>query len=226
MDRAGVVRDRVVFVVAVNFLEQLVTGLDLAEHVESRMRRRVAYNDSSRLERRRFTIAHELGHFLLPLHGAGAQCVKADMGVLASKDANRAREAEANRFAASLLMPKALFERDIRRLGTPETEHIVKLAGDYEVSKEAAARRYTDLCDHCCAVTFSRHGNFGTFANQKRFRSLIYVATSHCRINLFLHEQTPNPDSCPNGRKRRQQYGSAKQAVLGESSLRTISRSG
>jgi hypothetical protein len=213
MDRAGVVRDRVVFVVAVNFLEQLVTGLDLAEHVESRMRRRVAYNDSSRLERRRFTIAHELGHFLLPLHGA-------------SKDANRAREAEANRFAASLLMPKALFERDIRRLGTPETEHIVKLAGDYEVSKEAAARRYTDLCDHCCAVTFSRHGNFGTFANQKRFRSLIYVATSHCRINLFLHEQTPNPDSCPNGRKRRQQYGSAKQAVLGESSLRTISRSG
>lgn len=129
----------------------------------------IAYNDSSRLERRRFTIAHELGHFLLPLHGAGAQCVKSDMGVLASNDANRAREAEANRFAASLLMPKALFQRDIRRLGTPETQHIVKLAGDYEVSKEAAARRYTDLCDHCCAVIFSRHGKFRHFCKTKNF---------------------------------------------------------
>ena len=129
----------------------------------------IAYNDLSRLERRRFTIAHELGHFLLPLHGAGAQCVKADMGVLASKDPNRAREAEANRFAASLLMPKALFLRDIRRLGAPETEHIVKLAGDYEVSKEAAARRYTDLCDHCCAVIFSRHGKFRCVCKTKNF---------------------------------------------------------
>ena len=129
----------------------------------------IAYNDSSRLERRRFTIAHELGHFVLPLHGAGAQCVKADMGVLASKDANRAREAEANRFAASLLMPKSLFQRDIRRLGSPETEHIVKLAADYEVSKEAAARRYTDLCDHCCAVIFSRHGKFRHFCKTKHF---------------------------------------------------------
>ena len=129
----------------------------------------IAYNDLSRLERRRFTIAHELGHFVLPLHGAGAQCVKADMGVLASKDANRAREAEANRFAASLLMPKSLFQRDIRRLGSPETEHIVKLAGDYEVSKEAAARRYTDLCDHCCAVIFSRHGKFRHFCKTKTF---------------------------------------------------------
>jgi hypothetical protein len=93
----------------------------------------------------------------------------ADSGILASNDANRAREAEANRFAASLLMPKALFQRDIRRLGTPETQHIVKLAGDYEVSKEAAARRYTELCDHRCAVVFSRHGKFRHFCKTKTF---------------------------------------------------------
>lgn len=118
----------------------------------------IAYNETSRLERRRFTIAHELGHFLLPLHGDSAQCAKTDMGVLKSNDPNRAREAEANRFASSLLMPKKFFMRDIRRLGAAETEHVVKLAGNYEVSKEAAARRYTDLCDHMCAVIFSHRG--------------------------------------------------------------------
>jgi hypothetical protein len=129
----------------------------------------IAYNDSSPLERRRFTIAHELGHFLLPLHGANAQCAKADLGILQTKDPNRAREAEANRFAASLVMPKKLFVRDIRRLGAPETGHIAKLAADYQVSKEAAARRYTDLCDHTCAVIFSHRGKLRYSCRTKNF---------------------------------------------------------
>jgi IrrE N-terminal-like domain len=118
----------------------------------------IAYNDGSRPERRRFTIAHELGHFLMPLHGANAQCAKADMGVLTTKDPNHTREAEANRFAAALLMPREMFLREMRRLSEPEIEHIVKLAGDYEVSKQAAARRYTSLCDDPCAVIFSQYG--------------------------------------------------------------------
>src|ERR1700676_312683 len=77
----------------------------------------IAYNEASRPERRRFTIAHELGHFLMPLHGPNAQCAKVDMSILTTKDSNRAREAEANRFAAALLMPRELFLRDMRRLG-------------------------------------------------------------------------------------------------------------
>ncbi len=118
----------------------------------------IAYNEASRPERRRFTIAHELGHFLMPLHGANAQCAKADMDTLNIKDPNRAREAEANRFASALLMPREMFLLDIRRLGSPEIEHILKLAGDYEVSKQAATHRYTSLCDDPCAVIFSQHG--------------------------------------------------------------------
>lgn len=118
----------------------------------------IAYNDGSRPERRRFTIAHELGHFLMPLHGTSAQCAKADMGLLAAKDSTGAREAEANWFAAALLMPRERFLRDMRGLGDPEIGHIVKLAGDYEVSKQAAARRYTSLCDDPCAVIFSQYG--------------------------------------------------------------------
>jgi hypothetical protein len=66
----------------------------------------IAYNNASRIERRRFTIAHEIGHFLIPWHDASAQCASADMGVLKSQDARRSKEAEANRFAAALLTPR------------------------------------------------------------------------------------------------------------------------
>jgi Zn-dependent peptidase ImmA (M78 family) len=131
----------------------------------------IAYNESSRPQRRRFTIAHELGHFLLPLHGANAQCAKADMNIgdFTSKDPNRAREAEANLFAASLLMPKAMFLSAIRRLGAPEMGHVVKLADDFGVSQEACVHRYTDLCDDPCAVIFSRHGTVRYICKTKNF---------------------------------------------------------
>jgi Zn-dependent peptidase ImmA (M78 family) len=118
----------------------------------------IAYNEASHVERRRFTIAHEIGHFLIPWHGAKAQCAVADMGVLRSKDTRKSTEAEANRFAAALLTPGILFKRDIDHLGAPETEHLTALARKYQVSKEMAARRYTELCDYCCAVIFSHRG--------------------------------------------------------------------
>jgi Zn-dependent peptidase ImmA (M78 family) len=118
----------------------------------------IAYNNASRIERRRFTIAHEIGHFLIPWHSANAQCATADMGVLKSQDAQKSKEAEANRFAAALLTPATLFTRDIREFGSPETEHVLALATKYKVSKEMAARRHTDLCDHVCAIVFSHRG--------------------------------------------------------------------
>ena len=80
------------------------------------------------------------------------------MGVLKSQDARKTKEAEANRFAAALLTPAALFTRDIREFGSPETEYVLALATKYKVSKEMAARRYTDLCDHVCAFVFSQRG--------------------------------------------------------------------
>jgi hypothetical protein len=121
----------------------------------------IAYNEASKPERRWFTIAHELGHFLMPLHGANAQCAKIDMDVSTPADSQRAREVEANRFSAALLMPRSLFLMDMRRLGAPEVEHIITLANKYAVSKEAAVRRYTDLCDDPCAVIFSHSGVAG-----------------------------------------------------------------
>ena len=150
----------------------------------------IAFNKASGIARRRFTIAHEIGHFLLPSHGAGAQCAKADMGVLKSADPNRASEAEANRFAAALLMPKKLFVRDVRQLGAPETEHILRLAARYEVSKEACARRYADLSGHTCAVVFSRDGKVRSFYKNGSFPY------------LDVARDKPLPGNCISSRSR------------------------
>ena len=127
----------------------------------------IADNEASRLERRCFTVAHEIGHFLIPWHDASAQCAIADMGVLRSRDTRKSKEAEANRFAAALLTPTALFTRDVRRFGAPETGHVLALATKYRVSKEMAARRYTELCDHVCAVIFSHRGAVRYFVKSK-----------------------------------------------------------
>ena len=65
--------------------------------------------------RRRFTIAHEIGHHLLHSDGATVMCRPIDVGQ--ADDTNRAREREANRFAAELLMPEALLREYADREG-------------------------------------------------------------------------------------------------------------
>lgn len=58
--------------------------------------------------RQRFTMAHEIGHFVLHLDSVGSEIV--DDTFYRSRLSNKL-EAEANKFAADLLMPKALIEK-------------------------------------------------------------------------------------------------------------------
>jgi len=143
-----------------------ITGADFEGLLitdSAKARGTIVYNADSSLERRKFTIAHEIGHFLLPFHDSRAQCAKNDLGVIRSADERRAREAEANRFAAALLLPEKPFRADIRRLGKPDTSHILKLAEKYNVSKEATSRRYAALSDDPCAIIFSRAGQIRSY---------------------------------------------------------------
>lgn len=59
--------------------------------------------------RQRFTAAHELGHFVLHKHLVGDRVE--DNYLLRSEGLSNAVEAEANRFAASLLMPRDQIQR-------------------------------------------------------------------------------------------------------------------
>lgn len=114
--------------------------------------------------RTRFTVAHELGHFVNLRHVAAAGQTR----LLCTKEHLRARgtltdprlgiEAQANEFAANVLMPKTDLVLQPFMQGSPEIGRILKLQALCNVSKEAAARRYAELHGADFAVVFSKDG--------------------------------------------------------------------
>lgn len=86
---------------------------------------RVNKNDSSR--RQRFTVAHELAHFLLHRDVIGNGVTD---DVLYRSTLSDAREAQANRLAADLLMPRTLIDDWIRRAETLRVEDPVEFLSD------------------------------------------------------------------------------------------------
>jgi Zn-dependent peptidase ImmA (M78 family) len=120
--------------------------------------------EGRRAERRRFSIAHELGHFLIPTHkprpGEEFRCSidHLRIGDLRQHDRRQRIEAEANRFAAHLLMPPARIrsEHNSRR---PDLREVVRLASEFGVSREAMARGYIEAHRQTLAVVIMRDGH-------------------------------------------------------------------
>jgi len=97
----------------------------------------IGVNSLQSRNRRRFTIAHELGHFVLH-HG-----IHVDKDFRINwRDGNSSKavnpeEMEANRFAAELLMPTGLLVRDIESLRRVDRAALESLARRYGVSSQA-----------------------------------------------------------------------------------------
>jgi len=108
------------------------------------------------LGRKHFTLAHELGHFLLPNHEhAEVACTKSDIGNWG--DGSKQTEREADEFAAELLMPAAAVEAIVGS-EAPSLQAIEKIATRFETSFSAAAWRYCDLAKEPCAIVWSSDG--------------------------------------------------------------------
>ena len=104
--------------------------------------------------RKNFTLAHEIGHFLLPGHGnVELVCTKSDIGNWG--DASKEIEREADDFAAELLMPSALV-RPIIDSAAPSLQLVEKIAQRFHTSLSAAAWRFCDLAKEPCAIVWSR----------------------------------------------------------------------
>lgn len=118
---------------------------------------------SSHARRKRFSIGHELGHFLIPTHrpheGERFTCSLADLrqADTREKDRHKRVEAEANRFAAQLLMPPSRIRTNCSA-HEPDLLEIVRLAEAFKVSKEAMARSYIDAIRDDVAIVILRHG--------------------------------------------------------------------
>ena len=112
-------------------------------------------------QRRRYTVGHELGHFLNLWHEPpsekGFACTTEDLGtgwrgVSRDADQHRLQESQANRFAIELLAPATRVEPFLKAI--PDLDQVIAVSADLDISKEAAARRYVELCERPIAVVF------------------------------------------------------------------------
>lgn len=105
----------------------------------------IVVNSSHHRNRKRFSLAHELGHFVL--HASDKDSLFIDRSFFRNKISSigeSRQEIEANAFAGALLMPKLLIDKSI-----PESENAeidtVRLAKMFEVSVDAMAIRLIKL---------------------------------------------------------------------------------
>lgn len=107
---------------------------------------KISVNRGHHYFRRRFTIAHELAHFLLhrDLIGAGVDDSKAYRstpdGNFYNTEIGPREEAEANRFAARLLIPKSKLG-ELVRIG----DDVAEIAKNFQVSPAAMKIRLGSL---------------------------------------------------------------------------------
>jgi Zn-dependent peptidase ImmA (M78 family) len=102
----------------------------------------IILNENRSPTRRRFTLAHELGHVLIPWH-IGAIVDVIDVADDGGDSAYWELEGEANRFAAELLMPKQWVTGLIQSHKNP-CKTLDAIAGSAEVSSDAALIKLTD----------------------------------------------------------------------------------
>lgn len=94
--------------------------------------------------RQRFTVAHEIAHFLLHRDQIG-EGVSDD--ALYRSSLSDAREAEANRLAAQILMPREHVRDAFKNTAGPIEERIANLAQLFGVSESAMSIRLDQLSE-------------------------------------------------------------------------------
>ncbi len=110
--------------------------------------------DAYRSAKWRFVIAHELGHFLRhPQVDQFDLCTAADL----TRYVGSGREAEANDFAAELLMPQTFFEKACDR-NRPSLRDVGEIAEWFGTSLTATALRFVRFSPEPCAIVYSVNG--------------------------------------------------------------------
>jgi hypothetical protein len=105
--------------------------------------------------RRLFTLAHEVGHYVLPTHSkSGALCHSREVQSWAP--ALPAREIEANRFAAEILIPRKAIIEQLRM--EPSFKAVRQVANRFRTSLTASIYRLVELSSYRVAVVWSSAG--------------------------------------------------------------------
>ena len=119
--------------------------------------------------RRRFTIAHEIGHYILhPREGLDREDTAANFMLWNDPG----EETEANVFAAELLMPELLFKPRAAK-GVPGLALMDRLAVEFSTSVMATAFQYVNYTLEQVALVVSEGGNIKWSVRSKDFWPLV-----------------------------------------------------
>ena len=112
----------------------------------------IGYNSTHATVRQRFTISHEIAHYLLHTKKNRKSQLFIDRHVTFRRDETSSagidhEEVEANQFGAALLMPKGLVQQEMKRheLNLDDEEAISLLAKRFQVSAAAMTNRLMNL---------------------------------------------------------------------------------
>lgn len=131
-----------------------------------------------------FTLAHELGHYLLHRHlcPEGIRCSSRDMADWRSEHGQI--EGQANTFASFLLMPLDDFRQHIR--GQKISMELIRHLSDrYQVSITAAILKWLSITDQRAMIVVSTDGFIDwAWSSERLMKSGIYYAARQRTIEL------------------------------------------
>ena len=149
----------------------------------------ILYDADQSETRRRFTVAHELGHYVLHRRRIETEQRFKD-GIFCSEDnvvrgAGGDIEIEADQFAANLLMPLHDFRRQISPKARVDFDELGKIAKRYGVSLTATVLRWLDYTETRSMVVVSNEG-FAHWAksSEAAFKSGRYLRTKNDLFEL------------------------------------------
>lgn len=144
----------------------------------------ILYNSAVRSEgRKRFTIAHEFGHYILHRHGQDRfEC--GDDDIETSGGTERNIETEADKFASTLLMPLDDFRKQVDGESV-SFDLLSHCAERYGVSLTATALRWMEISQGRAILVASRDDYMlWSKSNEAAFRSGAYFPTRKNTIEL------------------------------------------
>lgn len=123
--------------------------------------------------RKRFSIAHELGHFVLN-HHLSIQKICSDEDIM--NWYQKSEETEANFFAGELILPERLIKKkcDVSEV---DFGHIKQIAQEFRASLTATAIRFVRFCPEKCAIVFSKDNRVRWFYGSESWWPFIPVGS-------------------------------------------------
>ena len=118
----------------------------------------ITINENAPFERQRFSLAHELGHWVIDRGTIGKLCKREDTNASAIQNSKKIDwgEIAVNKFAADLIMPMHFFKKSCNghqiTFDTVENLRVI-----YKTSKLSTAIRLIDVDEFPCALAYSEN---------------------------------------------------------------------